>query len=98
MVPSWLVAEYKTLYADTSVAWRFRAMFSDGLISFMFDLRRSSERSSRYGYLCVGAAMDLFAERVSWHAEELLRVRYADRASHSRGVLPSPFKMPRAEC
>lgn len=38
-VASWSVAEYKTRYADTLNAWRFCAMFLDGVYWFMFDRR-----------------------------------------------------------
>lgn len=47
-VPSWLVAEYTTRYADTSDARRSCAMFSDGADLFLFD-RRNVRRDTDIG-------------------------------------------------
>lgn len=47
-VPSWSVAEYKTLYADTFDGRRLGAMFSDGANSFIFN-RRDVCRNTNIG-------------------------------------------------
>lgn len=92
-VPSWSVAKYDTLCGH----FRRLAVRCDFFGWHQLDYVRPSERTSRYRYWCVGAAVDAFLEMLPWHAVGCIPVGYDVSSIRSRGKLPSSFTTPCSE-